>query len=82
MDPATQDAVLFNTGSQIILPDLNACWGRVLIVKNILGTPASVYVSNGNGIYGGLNWTNPWTLQPGDCITVFACQAYSGWMII
>jgi len=81
IDQVNLDMIEFNTGSYVYLPDLNTCWGRVFHVKNMTGAAASVYVTNGNGIYSN-TWINPFTLQHGDSITVHANQAYSGWIII
>jgi hypothetical protein len=77
----TTDGGCINTGSYVYLPDLNYAYGRVMWVKNMTGAAFNVYVTNGNGIYS-TGWVNPYTLQQGESITVFASAAYVGWLVI
>jgi hypothetical protein len=77
----TTDLAVINTGTYVYLPDLNYVYGRVYYVKNVTGAAFNVYVTNGNGIYS-TGWVNPYTLQQGESITVFASSGYVGWMIM
>jgi hypothetical protein len=81
IDMGSYDGYAFNTGSYVYLPPITSYYGRTIFVKNMTGALANAYVSDGNGIYD-TTWRNPFPLNQGDSITLFASPQYTGWLVI